>query len=176
MFLMLNQAKIFNNEEVRFKEKYGIFINEFRSDKGLAGVLYFVFYTFRRLVFIICQILLADHHNVQVSLNCVMSFACLVYILKYFPVIDKINLISNILSEVTVLICFSSILILVNIQSTSVESYVEKLFCYTIFSFLCINSIAILYNLIVFIRNFWFIQEKERAIAFAKVYENYSKS
>ena len=171
---MLNQTKIFDTEEVRFKEKYGIFINEFRTDKGLAGILYFVFYTFRRLAFIISQILLANHHNVQVSLNCVMSLACLVYIFKYFPVIDKINLISNILSELTVLICFSSILILVNIESIAVERYIEKLFSYTVLSFLCINSITILYNLIVFIRNFWFSHEKERAITFAEKFESHS--
>ena len=167
----MNKAKIFNNQEVEIRERYGILINEFRTDKGLAGVLYFALYTFRRLVFIICQILLVNYNILQISLNCAVSFSCLIYILKYFPVIDKINLISNILSEVTVLLCFNLILILANNDSPSIERYIEKSFCYIIVCFLCVNSITIIYNLIIFIKRFWFIQEKERAIRFAKEFE-----
>ena len=174
IFLSLNERKIFNNEEAEFKEKYGVLVNEFRKDKGLAGVLYFALYTFRRLAYIICQILLVNYHIVQISLNCAISFACFIYILKYFPVIDKVNLISNILSEVTVFICFNLVLILANNDSLDVERYIERLFCYFILGFLCVNSFTILYNLIIFIKNFWFIQEKERALRFAKEFELYN--
>ena len=85
--------------------KFGTFYYEFKNNKGLLSVYFYVFYFSRRLQFMLTQIYLNESELTQNLLNMCMGYIMIGFLIYYRPFKDSLIQYANLASE----ICFSCI-------------------------------------------------------------------
>ena len=112
--------------------KIGTLYNEFKNNKGLISIFFYVFYIARRLQFILTQIYLNQYELAQSILNISTGYAMIGFLIYYRPFKDKLIQVSNLACE----ICYSSIF-----TSLFIYSFGDNLFSKRTYQFIAIFSV-----------------------------------
>lgn len=127
LFLFYTYKKIKKNH-ILHELRFGTFYFEFKNNKGLLSIFFYVFYFTRRLQFMLTQILFEDFEIIQNLLNLFTSYAMLGFMFYYKPFRHVSILMSNIASEMA----FSWIFSILLVYSCSDNSMTEKVFQYLV--------------------------------------------
>lgn len=101
--IIYNYDKI-QSEETEFKSKFGSLFDEFKNDRGQISSCYYALYFIRRIVFILSQLVLNSSPFVQFGLNVGFTLLTLAYLVFYRPFKVATNGVSNLISEISILL------------------------------------------------------------------------
>ena len=118
--IWIDKSKIeyLNNSD--YRQKYGSLFEEFYTNNSMSKYLYYSVFTMRNLIFGMSQIYLNDYEYWQKGLNLAASLFLLIYLLKFTCFKEKINFISNIVSEL-----FNCFLFFIVLCKSFIKSFKE---------------------------------------------------
>ncbi|CAG9335919.1 unnamed protein product [Blepharisma stoltei] len=99
MFSYKNLNKI-QHKERGFERLWSSFFYEFKNDQGLMSTQYYSIFFVRRLIYILNLTLLIDYSATQVTINSVLSFTTVFYLIKYRPYLEKVQQATNLATEI----------------------------------------------------------------------------
>ena len=91
--------------------KLGTLYSEFKNNKGLLSVFFYVFYLSRRLQLILTQIYLNQNELLQSLLNICTGYAMIGFLIYYRPFKDNLIQLSNLICEICYSFIFTSLMI-----------------------------------------------------------------
>ena len=90
IFLVAIQGKILNPPPM-FRKIWGSLFTEFKHDKGLLSSMYYPLFFFRRAIYVVNMMTLADYVWVTLAINLGCSLINLAFISYYNPYISRLT-------------------------------------------------------------------------------------
>lgn len=147
-FSYKNLTKIVKKEK-SFVNHFSSLFYEFKNDNGFISTQFYFIFTIRRLVYMLNLTLLNNRPSSQICINCVLSTISVLYLAKYKPYEDKIHQISNLFSEIGILLFMALISINMFDISTNLRDSFESVMVLIISAVLISQLVA---SVAIFVR------------------------
>lgn len=148
IFSYKNLVKI-QKKDKNFVDLFSSLFYEFKNDNGFISTQYYFLFTMRRFIYLLNLTLLNDYPSTQVCINCVLSTVFVLFLAKFRPYEDLILQISNLLSEIGVLLFMGMMSVNLLDISTDLKDSVENAMVLVIMAVLITQTIS---SVAIFVR------------------------
>ncbi|CAG9326437.1 unnamed protein product [Blepharisma stoltei] len=153
LFMIKNRKKIIHRSKAFLKTWDSLFY-EFDIEKCHMSSQYYLLFIWRRIIYVLTLILLRDFPGLQGGILIAISALFALYVAVYRPHEDPVLMVSNIYSEIGVLVVCIHITFFVFDLSSSLETALEQSIYFWVGSIMVSNLIA---SLIIFFRTLYTI-------------------
>jgi hypothetical protein len=109
VFVFRHREQLLEKKDVEFYKRWGALVGEFTADRGLSALLFYYFFALRRALFFLSLTVTAEYPRFIAIFNSFLSASTLAYLSLYRPHTLRIEQVSAVFNEASVLLVYLSV-------------------------------------------------------------------